>query len=54
MGVHPADAAGQMGHSVQVFLDTYSEFIVEYAEKQDLSRFEPPTTQTPHRDGLKK
>lgn len=41
LGVTPADAASQLGHSVQVFLDVYSEFIVEYADRQDFSRFEP-------------
>jgi integrase len=43
MGVPAADAAQQMGHSVQMFLNTYSEFIVEYAGRQDFSRFEQPT-----------
>jgi len=41
MGINPADAASQLGHGVQVFLNTYSEFIVEYSDRQDLSRFEP-------------
>lgn len=41
IGISPPDAAMQLGHSVQMFLETYSEFIVEYADKQDLSRFEP-------------
>lgn len=31
IGVVPAAAAKQLGHSVQMFLDTYSEFIEEYA-----------------------
>ncbi len=48
MGVAPADAASQLGHSPQVFLNTYSEFIVEYATRQDFSRFEPSTAQIPH------
>ena len=54
MGVAPADAASQLGHSVQVFLDTYSEFIVEYSGRQDFSRFEPSTAQTPHQTGKEK
>jgi len=56
MGVTPADAASQLGHSVQVFLNTYSEFIVEYAGKQDFSRFEPATAQIPNNraDGIDK
>lgn len=44
MGVSPADAANQLGHSVQVFLSIYSEFMVEYSERQDFSRFEPDTS----------
>lgn len=39
-GVNPAEAAKQLGHSVQVFLDTYSEVIEEWTGHQDLSRFE--------------
>ena len=52
-GIAPADAANQLGHSVQVFLDTYSEFIIEYSDRQDFSRFESPTAQAPHRKDLK-
>lgn len=39
-GVTPAEAASQLGHSVQMFLDTYSEFIDEYADRRDMSQFE--------------
>lgn len=39
-GVSPAEAAAQLGHSVQMFLEIYSEFIQEYAEHQDFSRLE--------------
>jgi|TARA_R110000782_G_C14779489_1_gene409813 integrase len=41
MGIGAADAASQLGHSAQVFLNTYSEFIIEYSDQQDFSRFEP-------------
>ena len=41
LGNDPADAAKQMGHSVQMFLTIYSEFIEEYAKNRDKSRFEP-------------
>lgn len=53
IGVAPADAAQQLGHSVQVFLDTYSEFIVEYSGNQDFSRFES-TAQVPLQDEMVK
>jgi integrase len=53
MGVAAADAASQLGHSVQVFLNTYSEFIVEYADRQDFSRFESTTAQVQSKDGAK-
>ncbi len=41
-GVHYADAAKYMGHTVEMFLRTYSEWIEEYAglADQDDSRFE--------------
>lgn len=41
-GVDPARAAQQLGHSVQMFLNIYSEFIEEYADK-DMSAFEGVT-----------
>lgn len=47
MGVAPADAASQLGHSVQVFFDTYSEFIAEYSDRQDFSRFEKTSHNLP-------
>lgn len=39
-GVEPADAARQMGHSVEMFLRIYSEWIEEYAKNKDKARFE--------------
>lgn len=39
-GVDPADAAKQLGHSVEIFLRTYSEWIEAYTKDQDKSRFE--------------
>jgi integrase len=47
LGIDPADAAKQMGHSVQMFLTIYSEFIEEYAKNKDKSRFEPATDKIP-------
>jgi len=47
LDVGPADAANQLGHSVEMFLRTYSEFIEEYAKNKDKSRFEP--AQAPNR-----
>ncbi len=41
MGLFAPDAAVNMGHSTAVFLNTYSEFINEYAANQDPRRFEP-------------
>ncbi len=38
--VNPAEAAVQMGHSISMFLDTYAEFIEDYAKKQNKDRFE--------------
>lgn len=38
-GVQPAAAAKQLGHSVEMFLRVYSEFIEEYSN-QDMSLFE--------------
>lgn len=40
IGINPADAASQMGHSTEMFLRTYSEFIQEYAQDQSFDRFE--------------
>lgn len=43
MGINPADAAKQLGHSTEIFLRTYSEFMESYAGASDYSRFEPAT-----------
>ena len=40
IGIAPAEAAKQLSHSLQMFLDTYSEFIDEYCSEQDPLRFE--------------
>jgi len=44
-GVAPADAAKELGHSLQMFLTRYAEWIEEFAGGMDESRFEglPPT-----------
>ena len=39
-GVNPADAAMQLGHSMEMFLRTYARWIEEYSADRDLSRFE--------------
>ncbi len=39
-GVDPAEAAKQMGHSVQMFLQIYAGFIEEFAKNKDKARFE--------------
>lgn len=45
MGVNPADAAQQLGHSTEIFLRTYSEFMLEYSKEKDYSRFERLTAE---------
>ena len=40
IGIEPADAAKQLGHSVEMFLRIYSEYIEEYSRNRDMSRFE--------------
>jgi len=40
MGIDPADAARQLGHSTEMFLRVYSEWMEEYAGHKDNSRFE--------------
>jgi len=35
LGVEPARAAKQLGHTVEIFLNTYSEFIDEYSDSND-------------------
>ena len=50
-GANPAEAANQLGHSTDMFLKRYSEFIEEYRTDRDWSRFEstaPGATQIPH------
>ncbi|MDX2349177.1 MAG: tyrosine-type recombinase/integrase [Porticoccus sp.] len=39
-GVLPADAANQMGHSLEMFLRVYARWIEGYAKDKDSSRFE--------------
>ena len=39
-GVEPAEAAKQMGHSLEMFFRVYAEWIEEYQGKTDKSRFE--------------
>jgi hypothetical protein len=34
MGVIPAEAADQLGHSVEMFLRTYSEYMKEYSDSK--------------------
>lgn len=41
MGIGAADAANQLGHSPEMFLRTYSEWLEEYSSQKDKSRFEP-------------
>lgn len=39
-GVDPAKAAAELGHSTEMFLRTYSEFIDEYCKDRDTSKLE--------------
>ncbi|QIB67108.1 tyrosine-type recombinase/integrase [Kineobactrum salinum] len=48
-GVDPVDAAEQLGHSLEMFLRTYSELIKEYATPRDKSRFEGLAAEIPPR-----
>lgn len=54
-GVTPAEGAQELGHSVQMFLQIYSEFIEEYRGARDYSRFESqaadPTKTTQRANG---
>lgn len=43
--VQPADAARQLGHSPEMFLRTYAEWIEAFSGKNDKSRFEGFTTE---------
>ncbi|MCP5331428.1 MAG: tyrosine-type recombinase/integrase [Pseudomonadales bacterium] len=50
-GVEPGDAAGQMGHTLDVFYRTYAEWIEEYSnKKKDISRFEGATDKIPTKE----
>ncbi|PIE39115.1 MAG: hypothetical protein CSA53_03175 [Gammaproteobacteria bacterium] len=40
IAINPADAAQQLGHSTEILLRIYSEFIAEYSGHKDYSRFE--------------
>ena len=40
IGIQPADAAAQLGHSVEMFLRIYARWIEEYSRGLDKSRFE--------------
>lgn len=51
-GVQPGDAAKQLGHTLEMFYRTYSEWIDEYSGKSDLRRFEGFTVPKPSRDGF--
>jgi len=39
-GIDPADCARQLGHSTEMFLRTYSEWIEAYSAKRDRKRFD--------------
>lgn len=51
IGIQPADAAKQLGHSVEMFLRTYARWIEDFTGNQDKSRFEGIQKRT--RTGLK-
>lgn len=40
MGVKPGKAAGQLGHSLKMFFDTYAEFIDQYDQEKDNIKLE--------------
>lgn len=46
MGIDAADAAAQMGHSPEIFLRTYAEFMEDRARLRDKSRFDPDRQNT--------
>lgn len=46
-GVGAAEGAYELGHSVQMFLEIYSEFMDEYRAVRDWSRFESAGTRLP-------
>ena len=51
-GVDPGDAAKQLGHTLAMFYQTYSEWIEEYSGKRDLARFDG-VSNDPGTTGLK-
>lgn len=53
-GVDPGDAAKQMGHSVEMFLRTYSEWIEEFSAAKDKRRFEGYRRESPDSSVVKK
>lgn len=44
-GVHPAEAAFELGQSVPIFLEVYARFVEEFGGKRDIARLEG---ETPH------
>ncbi len=40
IGIAPGDAAKQLGHSLEMFYRVYAEWIEDYADATDFSRFE--------------
>lgn len=44
-GVNPADAAKQMGHSLEMFVRIYAEWVEQFAGGLDASRFEGATAE---------
>jgi len=49
-GVDPAEAAKQMGHSLEMFFRTYAELIEEFGKQKDDARFEGVPTKKRHID----
>ena len=54
IGIQPADAAKQLGHSVEMFLRTYARWIEDFAENQDKSRFEGVSGSNPSKSNNRK
>lgn len=42
-GIHPGDAAKQLGHSIEMFIRTYAEWVEQFAGALEDSRFEGVT-----------
>lgn len=40
IGIAPGDAAKQLGHSLEMFYRVYAEWIEDYADATDFSRFQ--------------